>query len=359
MTICVGWRDAEHVYLVADSLLTYSGGLVGSPLRPSATFREPSEPSKDRPSVEIGCKVFDLGFGVVAGYSGATNPAIGTLLAIRNGLRERGSLTPVVETVPLDGARGSFTILVGRGDKKETLLYQLRSDGSRKDLYEDRVPTVLGSLPEPGKDFVRRASLMTYGLVGPDGLPGFTPAPDDVLASAVTGLQALGRRVDLIRDQAGGAFFGMRSSQGEVHPQRDILYVVFTKSDLGSSGSLEAALVGVWGDALIAWPLGGNPAVYASDLSDRTNEEIAMSVRDRLSAEREPEFICLIERQVGALICIDCHGRRPSKYITLDYQGPQMNLTLRPEVMTYVNRIPDATPTLPLEVPYFFLVEPT
>ena len=338
------------MFLVVDSLLTYSGGLTGPPRRIDATFREPAEPSPERPSVEIGCKLFRLGSGVVACYAGSSSSALGALISIRDQLKLGTSLRRIVESIDFQEGSGHFELLLGRGNRDETHFYYLDSEGNRRDLYEDRIPTVLGSLPDEGKSFVRRTALISYGL------PGVSPNPDQVLGGTVAALQAFGRRVDLIKDRAGGAFFGMRSSGGQVHPQPELFYLVFSKHDLALDNGIEVARVGIRSDALFAWPLAGNPAIYVSDLGVRSDEEYERLIRDHLSSTRMPRFYCLVERNVGALVCIDSPHGPPSKFLKFRQGGRR--ITLLPAVMEYVNRIPDATSPLPTEVPHFFIEHP-
>jgi hypothetical protein len=348
MTICAAWRDGDTVFMVVDSILTYTNGLAGMPLREDGTFAEPAKPSPEHPSIEIGCKLFQLGSGVVACYSGAAGPAVSALVEIRSRLADGHGLMEIAGGLDLEKYGQAFQLILGRGDAAETLLYKLGSDGSRVDLYEDHVVTVIGSLPEPGKDFVRRSVLLTYGL------PGVSSDPDQILASVVSQLQALGRRVNLIHEKAGGAFFGLRSSSGMVVALQEIQFVVFSKQDLARDIGIESARIGIVGDALFAWPLERAVAIYVSDVSKRSDEESFQAVDDYLE-NTKPPFYCLIERDVGASICIDCRNGLPSEFMTIHNDG---RITLLPCLLEMIAQIPDATTPLPKEVPHRFLVQP-
>ena len=212
--------------------------------------------------------MFNLGSGVIASYAGASSAAVGSLKQIRAWLDAGESLRSIMRGLASSSDRQVFRILIGGGPKGDPQLYCLSSDGSWQEIYEDRTPVVLGSLPDEGKQFVRRTVLTGYAL------PPLCADPDYLLATVLMNLQALGRRVDLTQDKAGGAFFGMRSEAGAVHSQRDILYVAFSKSELAANQGIEFALVGIRDEALLAWPLGRSIAIFTSDVTPMTDAQI-------------------------------------------------------------------------------------
>ncbi len=350
MTIAVAWRDAETVFVAADSLLTWVGGSP-PPLRTGGTFAERSDP-KATFSAETGCKVFNLGPGVVSTFAGSVSSAFAALISIRNSLRYGRTLRESVQSADVPGQRDEFRILVGGGPKGDLQLYLLESDGAVTEIYEDRTPIVLGSLPPAWKDQVRRAVLLAYGE------PARSPDPDLALANALMAMQAIGRRVNLPEGLAGGAFFGMRSTAGEIYPQSDILYLVFSKPALRDNRDHEFAIIGIRGEGLFAWPLATNDvAIYCTDVGSATDSELVRLIHERLpSLDVLPPFVCLVERDTGSVIAIDRRRGGPPKYVDLASSEP-FGVNLLPPVMRHIDKIPDPTPVLPNVVVHAILTE--
>ena len=148
-------------------------------------------------------------------------------------------------------------------------------------------------------------------------------------------LQALGRRVDLRDDMAGGVFFGMCSSLGTIVAQPDIMYTVFDKHSLRSGERLEFALVGIREDALVSLPAGRTAAVYASDVRDMRCGEIEALLAERpLSFVPPPPYIGLIERRTGSLIGLECRSGPPGTYLRLASSDLGVSVQLRPPLLT-------------------------
>lgn len=146
MTICAAWRDDQSIFVVADSMLTAMGPQPPPVIRTGSTFAEQpgSQPGRIQ---EIGCKVVRLSCDVVAGYAGASGPALGALIEIREHLRQGATLRDIVAAVQPASSPGAFKLLVGGGPRNAASLYVLSSDGTAVELYEERTPIVLGSLP--------------------------------------------------------------------------------------------------------------------------------------------------------------------------------------------------------------------
>jgi hypothetical protein len=350
VTIAVAWRDGDHVFVAADSLRTFGGAGPTPPLRSGGTFIERTAASRTK-SEEAGCKVFDLGGGVVATFAGSAGGALDVLISIRNSLRYGKTLREAVESAWVPGRAGTCRLLVG-GGPKGSHLYLLESDGTGHEIREDRAPVVLGSLPPDGKEMVRQAVLLPYSI------PARPPDPDLALASALMAMQAMGRRTSMLVDLAGGAFFGMRSTAGVVHPQSDILYMVFSKPTLRDHRGFEFAVVGIRGEALFAWPLlTNNVAVYCTDLGSATNAELERVIRDQLpSLDVLPPFVCLIERDVGAVVAVDRRRGAPPKYIARA-STEEFGLNILDPLVPYIDRIPDPGPVLPTVVVHSMITE--
>jgi hypothetical protein len=338
VTIAVAWRDGDQVFVAADSLRTFNGAGPTPLLRSGGTFIERSDASRTK-SEEAGCKVFDLGGGVVATFAGSAGGALDVLISIRNSLRYGRTLRESVESAWVPGRAGTCRLLVGGGPKGDSHLYLLESDGTGREIREDRAPVVLGSLPADGKEMVRQATLLAYGI------PARPPDPDLALANVLMAMQAMGRRTNMLADRAGGAFFGMRSTAGVVHPQSDILYMVFSKPGLRDHRGFEFALVGIRGEALFAWPLlTNNVAVYCTDVGSATNPDLERLIRDQLpSLDVLPPFVCLIERDVGAVVAVDRRRGAPPKYIARA-STEEFGLNILAPLVPYIDRIPDPGP---------------
>jgi hypothetical protein len=353
MTICVGWKDHDQVFIVSDSLQTYVGEGSLPSLRPDATFNEPPESPDQRRTEEAACKVFSPGNGIVAGVAGLLSPALEALIHVRDQLRYGHAFRDVVRSMPSFGKKKDFEILVGGGPPGDVQLYRLHANGKCHEIKQDRSPAVLGSLPETGKDFVKRTVLLPYlikGLVDAD--------PERVLATVLMSLQAFGRRVNLIADFAGGAFFGMRTMNGVVYAQPDILYAVFSKDDLPRDLA-EIAIVGIRGNALISQPAGRRAAVLVSDLHEITDSEIEYALQTRpLNFTVAPPFFALIERTLGAVIGVESRRGPPHRFLEFSPTATGAVITLGPEVLARIDQMPDPSLGRPEKVVHHFFTEP-
>jgi len=299
VTICIAWKDATNVYMLADSVVTWNDGRVGMP-RSDSTFIEPATNPRRGIINETGYKVFRLGPTTIATMTGQIGPALNALRNIRNSLRYGRSLR---ESIALgdEFLRHEFRLLIG-GRQGSSLpeLYEVVSDGSAREIYEENTPIVLGGVSAERKESAKNIVLWTYEN-------GAASDPDVALVGALTAMQAFGRRTNLLDENAGGAFFGRRTDGTRVYPQPDILYCVFPLvENLRKNESHEFAHVGIRDGALVAFPGTLPAAVMVSDVEDLTEREIAAAVGPRKKwFSRTVPFLALIEKQRGALVVID------------------------------------------------------
>ncbi len=159
---------------------------------------------------------------------------------------------------------------------------------------------------------------------------------------------------------AGGAFFGMRSQAGDVYSQPDVLYVVFSKADLSDNRGIEFALAGLRDGALITRKTSGNVVAFVSDLDEHTEEGLARTLEAQpLSFDTLPPYVCLIERHTGAVVSIHCsRPQEGERYIKLTPGPDGFGLSLLPDLVALLQQLPDATETLPVDVPHISIEGP-
>jgi hypothetical protein len=88
-----------------------------------------------------------------------------------------------------------------------------------------------------------------------------------------------------------------------------------------------------------------------------TNTELERVIRDQLpSLDVLPPFVCLIERDVGAVVAVDRRRGAPPKYIARA-STEEFGLNILDPLVPYIDRIPDPGPSLPTVVVHSMITE--
>jgi hypothetical protein len=317
MTIAVGWRDGDNVFLIADSSLTFHGG--GRPVLSRSVVGEAQREGPNRVEESI-AKVIQVSETTIATFAGFTTPALdalnllGKFLARRVPFRDALlAVSQAFESAP------NFTLLVaGEFENRRELWRVTPSDPERllTEVYEDRVPVVVGSLPSDGVAFVRDAVLEIYSV------PLVAKDPDRVLASVIMLFQAYGQRVDLIAAYAGGTFFGMRLGPEGVAFQKDLLYVFLATYPVrqdGYPGPLVFSCIRE--GALIAYSTIINEyKVLAHTQTDGQIARIMNHLTIHRFKKRRPlgaHYYGFIAANTGAFVQVRSDSRRPSRWLRI------------------------------------------
>jgi hypothetical protein len=352
VTINVAWIDDATVYLIADTAVTSKDR--SRPRAPSSTFGEPHLDHNERVEEET-AKIVEVTPGVAATFSGSLHGALAFLHRLRQRLLLGRLLPDVLEELAVDSWAGSFVILLGAALDDGPRIYRFSTSEGVREYYEQRKPLIEGSLPSEGKQFVRRMCDSIFAL-GDD----FLSVPDRVLAAAVASLQALGQRVDLTRDRAGGTFFGVHVEEHAVSPMQDMLYVLFKSATIRDEIP-RIAFVAIRGYVHLAWSTITNQyRAFVTDVRPVLDSEVRALLDHELSLPPEPlvPYYGFIEREVGSMVFIECLRGTPHRSFEIAVKEGSYTLRLKSPLIQCINAMPRATDgRLPDAVPATFLDE--
>lgn len=360
MTVNLAWRDGNDIFLVVDSALTYPFG--GMPRHAISAVGETQRVGQHRVE-ESGAKVMALSRTSMAAYSGDSGAAIAALIAIRDDLARnvplRDSLAALVQK--FEQSRRFRLFVAGPGSARTELWIVDPGEPTTvlREVYLDRDPIVLGSLPAELVTQVRESLLGLYGLAP------LAATPSRLLATMVITLQAMGQRINLFEVNVGGTFFGMMLHKGKVVFQDDLLYALFRRHHLRPSETPHEDVVllfsGIRDGVLITLSSLTNEA-YRLFLTDvhRTTDADIHKLMSRLVAESGAKMPVatahygFIDRDTGACAQVYCPSRKPQRF----FGFPNDRLTLLPPLVRTLSSFP--TPqdgVLPGAVPHVILSE--
>jgi hypothetical protein len=314
MTIAVGWRDRDSIYVVADCAVTHGSDELSQ--LPFSPVRERHRPETNRAEAAT-AKIIAVSPTTLVAYAGYIDPAIKAVRLLRESLQSeepfRACLQKMIhtfETAP------DFTLLVaGHSDGRSELWIVRPSDPSVvcKQVYIEQQPAVLGSLPSEGVQFVRQLIEGFYNE------PLLSSDPDRMLAAVLMTLQAYGQRVDLEAVRAGGVFFGMRLTDQAVAAQKD-LFCLFFKDH--PRVSLDMA-------GYLFWCMRNGVPIAFSSFMNEYNAFVtdAHLVTDSEIQEipkpdsRQADYYGFVERTTGALVLVRCASRRPTHLFRITETG--------------------------------------
>lgn len=358
MTINLAWRDGNELFLVADSALSYPFG--GSPRQTLSAVGENQRSGSDRVE-ESGAKLVPLSSTVVATYAGDTQAAVSALILLRRSLQ---SGLPVRECLVAVTHRFAsslrFQLIVASIAEGRCDLWVVDPGASAtviREIYQDREPVVLGSLPRDAVAFIREGLSSFYKL------EPLARAPNRMLAAAIMALQALGQRVALTAHGVGGTFFGVTLGPAGIAYQDDVVYALFRRSQLQHPSDASAPLfvfAGVRDGFLVTCSsVTAGYKVFVTDAHEATNEDVDRIMRQMISDFRGcvpmvASHYGFIDRETGSLVQVYCPTRRPERYVQIESGG----MTITPALAQHLMSLPEPKDgILPSVVPHLFLAE--
>lgn len=226
------------------------------------------------------------------------------------------------------------------------------------EVYEDRHPVILGSLPTAARAHVAETLDFLYTQTA------LATSPPRMLAAMLMALQAMGQRVDLMKVQAGGTFFGMRLSSGTVVAQDDLIYQLFRRAHFGPPEQAPDTPIllfaGIREGLLIAFSsLTGFHKVFVSHVTPLTDSEIDVLMKALFAEHHErfpfaAHFYGFVDRETGALVQVACPSGEPKRFLSTREGGLQITEELF-RVLVSLPEVTDGTP--PAVVPHLFLSE--
>ncbi len=345
MTLGVGWVDGKSVYLIADSVITYRDG--SSRRSDESTFGEPQGEGDQRVE-ESAVKTIALTEEVAAVYAGNVTVAMNFLSVLGRELLKGRILIDILRDVrPGPGlpAGTSCHVLLGAVTADGPRLFRFDGVTCRFDeIYAPNDPVVIGSLPRDGVDLVKRLCTGPYALA----MRAFAEDADRVLATVMGSLQAAAQRSRMIRDRAGGTFFGMRVDANGVQRQPDLWYVLYRDAELRADTPItHHVLVGMRENVAFSWSGRSNKRSYfVTEIRDISDGEIEARYGEEFRSVPAPsaDYYFFIERDKGGMVGIECRGKPPSRYlvVTETENGPAISLT--GELLQDLDEIRDCDP---------------
>lgn len=216
MTVIVGHKSRDGIFVFSDSALTRSG----LPSLPRSAFGEHQEVD-GRAVEEMMPKVIELPRHVLAAFSGDVTSALDFLANIATHLKHSsGDIESIVRgrltCIPSDAH--SFLAMFAYYEEKNPRILLTESGGAAISPGEDRNPVIAGSLPEAHRSLVLRiVNTILSNIKAP---------PEVAIAVVLTALQQMGINEVLPSFGVGGAFFGAYVTRRKVIWQQSMLYCI-------------------------------------------------------------------------------------------------------------------------------------